>query len=176
MKERVAERFRWAVDTLDVAPSDQLLEVGCGHGVAVSLICPRLSSGTIVAIDRSQAMIAHAARRNRECVDQGRAAFEAVALGAADLNDRFDKVFAINVALFRGDAGDEAEALKRLLAPEGAVYLFQQHPSASRSRAVTDALTASLLGNGFSLRHTTSRGQGASLMTCIVAESLRNAS
>jgi hypothetical protein len=55
MTERVAERFRWAVETLDPAPSDRLLEIGCGPGVAVSLICETLSTGTITAIDRSKA-------------------------------------------------------------------------------------------------------------------------
>ncbi|MGH3030315.1 MAG: class I SAM-dependent methyltransferase [Gaiellaceae bacterium] len=73
MTERVAERFRWAVETLDPAPSDRLLEIGCGHGVAVSLICRTLSAGTIVAIDRSKSMINQAARRNREHVAEGRA-------------------------------------------------------------------------------------------------------
>ena len=61
-------------------PSDRLLEVGCGHGVAVSLVCERLTTGTITAIDRSPKMIEMATRRNREHVDAGRAVLEAVAL------------------------------------------------------------------------------------------------
>jgi hypothetical protein len=90
---KASERFVWAVDTLDVRPADRLLEVGCGHGVAISLVCEKLTTGTITAIDRSPKMIEMATRRNREHVDAGRAVLEAIALKDADLgNQRFDKV------------------------------------------------------------------------------------
>src|SRR5215203_4849544 len=69
MAGKASERFVWAVDTLEVRPADRLLEVGCGHGVAVSLVCERLTTGTITAIDRSPKMIEMARRRNREHVD-----------------------------------------------------------------------------------------------------------
>lgn len=164
-----AERLRWAAATLDPAPSDRLLEIGCGAGVAISLICERLAGGTIVGIDRSSPMIAQAARRNRAHVDAGRAAFHAVALADSELGDvRFDKVFAVNVRLFRADAAREADVLRRALVPHGALYLFQQHPSAGRTRAVTAELTAALERAGFSVRNVMTRGTGASTMTCIV--------
>src|SRR5688500_18319162 len=51
MAGKASERFVWAVDTLEVRPADRLLEVGCGHGIAVSLVCERLTTGTITAID-----------------------------------------------------------------------------------------------------------------------------
>jgi protein-L-isoaspartate O-methyltransferase len=53
--QHVAERFEWAVEVIDPAPSQRLLEIGCGQGVAVSLIAPLLSTGSITAIDRSKA-------------------------------------------------------------------------------------------------------------------------
>src|SRR3954467_13267890 len=101
MAGKASERVGWAVGTLDVGPADRLLEVGCGHGVAVSLVCGRLTTGTITAIDRSPKMIEMAARRGRGPVGAGRVVLEAVALEDADLGDRrFDKIFAFNVAPF----------------------------------------------------------------------------
>src|SRR4051794_38538661 len=73
----------------------------CSHGVAASLVCERMTTEAITAIDRSPKLIEMATRRNCEYVDVGRAALEAVALADADLGDRrFDKVFAVNLAPF----------------------------------------------------------------------------
>jgi protein-L-isoaspartate O-methyltransferase len=170
MTGRPADRFVWAVQTLDVAPSERLLEIGCGQGVAVALICESLSSGSITAIDRSKPMIDQAVRRNREHVESGRATFHAVSLAeAAVIRNRFDKAFVINVRLFRTDAAQEARVLKGLLKPRGAFYLFQQHPSAKRTRAVTEELAIALEDQGFGVEDVKARGGGDALMTCIVA-------
>src|SRR3954471_13968820 len=91
MAGKASERFVWAVDTLEVRPADRLLEVGCGHGVAVSLVCERLTTGTITAIDRSPKMIEMTTRRNREHVEAGRAVLEAVSLEDADHLDHLGR-------------------------------------------------------------------------------------
>src|SRR5688500_14121732 len=125
MAGRPSERFLWAVDTLEVRPADHLLEVGCGHGVAVSLVCERLKGGTITAIDRSPKMIEMATRRNREHVDAGRAVLQAVALEGADLGDRrFDKAFAFNVAPFWQRPEAALGVVRQHLAPDGTFHLF----------------------------------------------------
>ena len=85
MASKPSERFVWAVDTLALDAADRVLEVGCGHGVAVSLVCERLTSGRITAIDRSKKMIEMATRRNREHVAGGRAVLKTAALEKASL-------------------------------------------------------------------------------------------
>ncbi len=152
MSREASERFVWAVDTLGVSPADRLLEVGCGHGVAVSLVCERLTTGTITAIDRSPKMIDIATRRNREHVDAGRAVLEAVALEDADLGDRrFDKVFAFNVAPFWQQPVAALGAVREHLVRDGAVYIFwdARHFAADRVQDLANELADRVREGGF---------------------------
>ena len=88
---KASERLAWAVDVLGVRPDDRLLEIGCGHGVAVSLVCERLDTGHIHALDRSAKMIAAAEKRNAACAAAGRASFQTAELAGAELgSDRYD--------------------------------------------------------------------------------------
>jgi SAM-dependent methyltransferase len=154
MAGKASERFVWAVDTLEVRPADRLLEIGCGHGVAVSLVCDRLTTGTITAIDRSPKMIELAMRRNREHVDAGRAVLEAVALEEADLGDRrFDKVFAFNVAPFWLQPKAALAAVREQLAPNGAFHLFwdARHSAPERAQELGNVLADRLRTGGFSV-------------------------
>jgi SAM-dependent methyltransferase len=154
MADKASERFVWAVDTLEVRPADQLLEVGCGHGVAVSLVCKRLRTGTITAIDRSPKMIEMATRRNREHVDAGRAVLEAVALEDAELGDRrFDKIFAFNVAPFWLQPEAALGAISEHLARDGTVHIFwdARHSAPDRARDLGDELAERLRAGGFSV-------------------------
>lgn len=54
----VATRHLWATELLRAAPTDAILEIGCGHGIATGLVCAAHMSGHFTAVDRSSAMIA----------------------------------------------------------------------------------------------------------------------
>src|SRR5215208_3902031 len=154
MADKASERFVWAVDTLEVRPDDRLLEVGCGHGVAVSLVCERLTTGTITAFDRSPKMIEVARRRNREHVEASRAVLEAIALEDADLGDRcFDKVFAFNVAPFWQQPKAALGAVREHLAGDVAVYIFwdARHSALERARDLGNELSERLRQVGLSV-------------------------
>jgi cyclopropane fatty-acyl-phospholipid synthase-like methyltransferase len=152
MAGKASERLRWAVDTLSVQPDDRLLEIGCGHGVAVSLVCEKLSGGHITAIDRSAKMVEMAKARNAEHIAAGKATILMADLRDVDLgNQRFDKIFASHINLFWQHPKRALAIVKRLLTPGGAFYLISQPLSASRVHDVATQAIANLEGNGFSI-------------------------
>ncbi|HLT11382.1 MAG TPA: class I SAM-dependent methyltransferase [Micromonosporaceae bacterium] len=172
MAAPVIDRARWAVQNLDVEPDDLVLEIGCGRGAAAALVCERLTTGRIVAIDRSPVMVTFAQRRNQRCLAAGRAEFLAVAL--ADFNpgrQRFGKIFAVNVSAFwLGPALEELRHLQRLLARGGAIYLCYEQPTEERIAAIEERLIAGLTELG--LVTAARRSQtGRSARLCVIGTS-----
>jgi ubiquinone/menaquinone biosynthesis C-methylase UbiE len=147
-----SDRLAWAVEALGVQPADRVLEVGCGHGVAATLVCERLDGGRLTAIDRSAKMIDMATRRNEEHVAAGRAVFETVSLEHADFGDeRFDKVFGVHVAALWRSA-EALAVVRRHLAPGGALYVINQAPGwrrAADAKASAGQVAATLREHGF---------------------------
>ena len=170
----VASRLRWAVEMLAVGPDDRVLEVGCGHGVAVTAICERLVGGRVIAIDRSAALIARAERRNRWHVAAGRALFRATTLAEADFGGaRLDKIFAVNVGLFWRQPARELDLIGRLLRPGGTLSLFHQPPSwpqAGAPQGFADALASILRDAGFSVERVAVQEGEAVPTACVIAK------
>jgi len=121
----VSERLRAIVEQLGIQPDDRVLEVGCGHGVAATMVCELLDGGHLTAIDRSTKMIEAASRRNAVFIDAGKAEFLVADLEGLDLGERrFDKVFAVRVGLFHRDPDRAHAIVEKWLAPGGAVLSF----------------------------------------------------
>src|SRR5918999_3556914 len=121
----MSERLRSIVEQLNIRPGDRVLEIGCGHGVAATLVCERLEGGHLTAIDRSAKMIEAAQRRNAAFVAAGKAEFLVATLEDLDLGDRrFDTIFAVRVGLFHREPDRARGLAERWLAPGGAVFSF----------------------------------------------------
>ncbi|WP_227026729.1 class I SAM-dependent methyltransferase [Corallococcus soli] len=102
---RTASRFTWALGLMPLAPGQRVLEVGCGHGLALGLVASRVHPGCVLGIDRSPKMIAQAARRNADAVRAGHVVLRTGTLASVDLGtEPFELAFAINVSLFARDA------------------------------------------------------------------------
>ncbi|MFI7014872.1 SAM-dependent methyltransferase [Streptomyces sp. NPDC050164] len=161
----VPERLTWAVQVLDPAPGDRVLEIGCGRGVAVALIRDRLVTGTVTGIDRSAKAIDAASRRNSDALATGRAAFHTRALEDADFaTGSFDRILAVDVNLFRTRQADrELAALRRWLAPGGLLCLCWEPPDGKRAGEIAAKVEPAVAGHGFATevrRAATARGAG----------------
>jgi SAM-dependent methyltransferase len=152
MPEKIPARFLWAIEVMRIKPADRVLEVGCGHGVAASLVCDQLDSGRLLGLDRSAKMTEAAGRRNQEAVAAGLADFRTTTLAAAKLeSSAFDVVFSFNVSLFWTPPARELAVVADALAPGGRLYVFHQPPYPEKNQQVVEAATGLLHGAGWTV-------------------------
>ena len=104
---------------MDVQPNDQVLEIGCGNGAGAELICSKLETGKLFAIDRSESGVDRTKRRNHQYVDSGRLVVRQIDLATLRVPvKRLTKVFAFNVNLFWvRDCDDEVALLHERVVP-----------------------------------------------------------
>jgi ubiquinone/menaquinone biosynthesis C-methylase UbiE len=123
----MSRRLRSVVDGLGIRPGDRVLEIGCGHGVAATMVCE--GGGRLTAIDRSAKMIEAATKRNAEFIAAGTAEFLVMRLEEIDLGDRrFDTVFAVRVAFFHREPERAHALVEPWLAPGGTVHTVYDGP------------------------------------------------
>lgn len=136
------ERIGWAVDVLNVKDKDNILEIGCGPGVAVKQIAKLSVTAHTTAIDQSPVMISMASSFNKKNIRNRKAEFYVGQL--ADLNlpkGIYNKIFAINVSLFWKDPLKELSAIKKHLDPKkGRLYIFHQ-PPLTKDSDITEQFT-----------------------------------
>jgi cyclopropane fatty-acyl-phospholipid synthase-like methyltransferase len=168
---RPSARQAWAVEQLDVQPDDRVLELGCGQGVAVTLISERLHGGTVVGLDRSSKMTAAATRRNADHVESGRAKIVTASLEDADLGDAvFDKVLALHFPpLQRGEPAAELAKLRDHLTTDGELHVVAEPLASHQLRETVEAIVTRLSPNGFVAEPPRVAEVAGSRMVCVVA-------
>jgi ubiquinone/menaquinone biosynthesis C-methylase UbiE len=157
MARRSSNRRRnaWAVSLLDVRPHDRVLEIGFGPGLAVLELSRRAPQGYVCGIDHSELMLRQARRRNADGIARG---VVDLRLGSADalpaFEAPFDRILAVNAAMFWNASDARLGELRELLRPAGLIAVVHQPrgPGASdeMSAAKGREVEAALLRAGFS--------------------------
>jgi trans-aconitate methyltransferase len=132
------QRNRWAVDQLAVRPTDRVLEIGFGPGVALEALLARVTDGVVHGIDHSELMVRMAGRRNARALADGR--LRLTHAGVADLDDELaplDLILAVNNMGMWPDPPAQLRRLERLLGPGGriAIGLQPRMPGADAATA-----------------------------------------
>jgi ubiquinone/menaquinone biosynthesis C-methylase UbiE len=144
------QRNRWAVGLLEVRPTDRVLEVGFGPGIAIREFARRATQGQVYGVDHSQVMVRQASRRNAAGIRAGRVHLTCAPVDRLpDFGEPLDAVLAVNTLGFWPDPVRRLEELRRLLRPAGRIALVSQPrcPGATRdtttraARELRDLLT-----------------------------------
>jgi ubiquinone/menaquinone biosynthesis C-methylase UbiE len=156
MASRGSNRSRnaWVVSLLDIAPTDRVLEIGFGPGVAIREVASRAIDGAVCGVDHSEVMLRQARRRNADAVRAGRVDLR---LGTADrlptFDDRFDKILAVNSMGFWDDPDRCLRSLRTKLRPGGRIAVASQPrcpgATAETSARAGDDIARRLLQAGF---------------------------
>lgn len=127
------QRNKWVVSLLDVQPTDRVLEIGFGPGLAIAALGRRVGpSGHVYGIDRSDVMVRQATRRNAAAIRAGRVTLTQASVEELPptLDGPFDAIFSVNSFAFWQAPPQRLQDLRRRLAPGGRIAIAAQwrHP------------------------------------------------
>lgn len=145
------QRNRWVVSLLDVRPTDRVLEIGFGPGVAVAALV-RAGAGHVYGIDHSGVMLRQASRRNAAAIRAGRVTLIKASVDQipSALDGPFGAILAVNALAFWPAPAERLAELRARLAPGGRIAIASQprcpgataDTSLGAARAIEDLLRA----------------------------------
>lgn len=168
MTNHLHERFAWALDVLDIHATDTVLEVGCGAGILAEQVVQSLTTGKVTAIDKSEAMIRMASKRNHLWIAEGKVHFVAADFADVSLTEQYDKIFAFNVSAFWNEPEKALKQIGKYLKNTGKFYLFHQPPIEITKRIAKQA-AAQLMKYDFRILTTLFKDLPTASAFCIIA-------
>jgi trans-aconitate methyltransferase len=121
------ERNEWAISQLKLQPSDRVLEIGFGPGVAIEKMSEIVTDGVIWGIDHSEVMFRQASKRNQHAIAAGRVRLALTSVSQLPSFDGpFDKILDVNGFQFWDSKTDVLRRLREQLRPGGIIALVHQ--------------------------------------------------
>jgi ubiquinone/menaquinone biosynthesis C-methylase UbiE len=150
------QRNRWVVALLDVGPTDRVLEIGFGPGLAIAELSRRVGDqGHVYGIDHSEVMLRQATRRNASAIAAGRVSLSRASVDQLPpwLGGPFDAILAVNSLGFWPAPTERLDELRRRLRPGGRIAIASQprcpEDTASTSRNAARQIEALLQDAGY---------------------------
>ncbi len=167
------ERNAWAVSLLEFQPTDHVLEIGFGPGVAIKLMSQLVTGGHVVGIDHSEVMLQQARKRNASVIEQGRVQLLLASMSELPaVQDRFDKCLMVNVFHFWDNPGDVLRNVRRVMSLGGKIVVaFQprfQGATDEDTLKVGHNMVGTLKAAGFSDTHLEVKSMAPVSVACAV--------
>ena len=115
----------WTIGLLEIQPTDHVLEIGFGPGLAIQKAATLASQGRVAGVDFSEVMLRQARKRNAAAITAGLVELKLGAAATLPYTDNsFDKIFAANVIYFWRDPLANLKEVRRVLKPGGRLALY----------------------------------------------------
>lgn len=168
-----------AIQRLKLARSDQVIDVGTGHGRALQHLASQVPEGRVVGVDHSPLMCRKAARFSRKLVGSGQVRIECADTRALPFSEAtFDAALAVHTVYFWQPIEPHLSELARVLRSGGRLVLafraesnpaIRQFPSAVYRFRPTAQVEASLRACGFGSIKVSSEADGEGDIAFVVA-------
>lgn len=110
----------WALEEIGFAPTDHVLDVGCGGGKAIARILPLVPQGRVDGIDFSCLSVEKARKENRKAIRERRSEIFQTSVSKLPFPDSsFAVVTAIETIYFWPDPPGDFHEIWRVLKPHG---------------------------------------------------------
>jgi ubiquinone/menaquinone biosynthesis C-methylase UbiE len=110
----------WTIDQMNVQPTDRILDMGCGGGMAIKLLSSIAKDGLVCGLDYSREMVRQATHRNLHAIEEGRAEIVLGDVSSLPYGDGvFDHVCGIETFYFWPDPLRGLREAHRVLKPGG---------------------------------------------------------
>lgn len=119
----------WVISLLDLKPTDRVLEIGFGPGLALQKIAAMVPQGWVAGIEPSEVMFQAAAKRNAAAIAAGRVELKLGDITALPYPDNhFDKGLAVQLINYLPEPLAGLIEWRRVMKPQGRIALFFEAP------------------------------------------------
>lgn len=106
----------FAVEMLDLQPTDRVLDIGFGGGVTIEKMLGTIDTGKIHGVDFSREMVETAKQKFRLAIESNKASIEFADVRSLPFDDNtFDKVCTVNTIYFWDDPLASLQEIKRVI-------------------------------------------------------------
>ncbi|MGQ0826341.1 MAG: class I SAM-dependent methyltransferase [Actinomycetota bacterium] len=127
----------WVVDVLELDPTDHVLEIGCGPGIAIAALATAVPAGCVYGVDHSTLMVRQATRRNAPAVRAGQVSITRASVADLPAFEPLDAIIAVNSMGFWPAPGARLKELRTHLRVGGRIAIASQPRSANADAATS---------------------------------------
>ena len=124
MNNRHVPLTEWALEFMEIQPSDSVLDIGCGGGMGIRKLAAMVTSGFVAGIDHSETMLEMAIEYNAKAIHTDRVEIRHGTVAHLSYeNEFFHKVWSLESFYYWPDPVENLAEVCRVLKPGGRIVV-----------------------------------------------------